>query len=81
MVTPAFLDSVKINEDELSQIYQFDLSFFETAEEIERALTNVEASMGDEDGLKTAIRHLTTLAREAVTTFEHRYEMINGSGK
>ena len=42
------------------------------------ALDNVEASMGDEEGLKAAIRHLTGLAREAVTTFDRRYEMING---
>ena len=76
-----FFDSVKINEAELAQLYQFDTAFFETAEQIDSALTNVEASMGDEDGLKTAIRHLTTLAREAVTTFERRYEMINGSGQ
>jgi hypothetical protein len=37
--------------------------------------------MGDEEGLKTAIRNLTSLAREAVTTFNRRYEMINGSGQ
>lgn len=76
-----FFDSVKINETELAQLYQFDVAFFETAEQIGRALDNVEASMGDEDGLKAAIRHLITLAREAVTTFERRYEMINGSGQ
>lgn len=76
-----FFDAVKIKEEELTQLYQFDLAFYETAEEIERALGNVEASMGDEDGLKAAIRQLVTLTREAVTTFERRYEMINGSGQ
>lgn len=76
-----FFDAVKIKEEELAQLYQFDLAFYETAEQIESALTNVEASMGDEEGLKAAIRHLITLAREAVTTFERRYEMINGSGQ
>ena len=76
-----FFDAVKIKEEELAQLYQFDLAFFDTGDKIESALTNVEASMGDEDGLKAAIRHLITLAREAVTTFERRYEMINGSGQ
>lgn len=76
-----FFDSVKINEAELTQLYQFDLAFFDVAEKIGRALDNVEASMGDEEGLKAAIRHLISLAREAVTTFERRYEMINGSGQ
>lgn len=76
-----FFDAVKIKEAELAQLYQFDLAFFDVAKQIGRALDNVEASMGDEEGLKAAIRHLISLAREAVTTFECRYEMINGSGK
>ena len=76
-----FFDAVKIKEEELSQLYQFDLAFFDVAEQIGRALDNLEASMGDEDGLKAAIRHLIGLAREAVTTFDRRYEMINGGGQ
>jgi hypothetical protein len=76
-----FFDAVKIKEEELTQLYQFDLAFFDLAEQVDRALDNVEASMGDEEGLKAAIRHLIGLAREAVTTFDHRYEMINGSGQ
>jgi hypothetical protein len=36
--------------------------------------------MGDEAGLKAAIRNLISLTREAVTTFDRRYEMINGGG-
>ena len=39
---------------------------------------NVQASMGDEEGLKAAIRNLISLTREAVTTFERRYEIITG---
>ena len=76
-----FFDAVKIKEEELSQLYQFDLAFFDVAEQINRALDNIEASMGDEEGLKAAIRNLTSLTREAVTTFNRRYEMINGSGQ
>jgi len=76
-----FFDAVKIKEEELTQLYQFDLAFFDVAEQIGRALDNVESSMGDEEGLKAAIRHLIGLAREAVTTFDRRYEMINGGGQ
>jgi hypothetical protein len=74
-----FFDAVKIKEEELAQLYQFDLAFFQVAEQIGRALDNVEASMGDETGLKAAIRNLISLTREAVTTFDRRYEMINGN--
>ena len=76
-----FFDAVKIKETELAQLYQFDLAFFDVAEQIGRALDNVEASMGDEEGLKAAIRNLISLTREAVNTFNRRYEMINGSGQ
>jgi hypothetical protein len=73
-----FFDAVKINESELTQLYQFDTAFFEVAEQVGHALDNVEASLGDEEGLKAAIRNLVSLSREAVTTFERRYEIING---
>jgi len=76
-----FFDAVKINEAELAQLYQFDVAFFDVADQVGRALDNVEASMGDEEGLKAAIRNLTALTREAVTTFNRRYEMINGGGQ
>ena len=75
-----FFDAVKINEPELAQLYQFDLAFFQTAEQIGHALDNIEASMGDEEGLKAAIRNLISMAREAVNTYDRRYAMINGGG-
>lgn len=71
-----FFDAVKINEAELTQLYQFDYAFFEVAEGIGNALDNVEASMGDEEGLEAAIRNLVSLSRDAVTTFERRQEVI-----
>jgi hypothetical protein len=76
-----FFDAVKIKENELAQLYQFDQAFFDVAEGIGRGLDNIEASLGDEAGLQAAIRNLISLAREAVTTFDRRYEMINGGGQ
>ncbi len=69
-------DAVKINEEELTQLYQFDSAFFLAAEEIGRALDNVEASFGDEAALPAAIRHLTSLAREATEAFNRRSEVF-----
>jgi hypothetical protein len=76
-----FFDAVKINETELTQLYQYDMAFFDVADQIGRGLDNIESSMGDEAGLKAAIRNLISLTREAVTTFDRRYEMINGGGQ
>jgi hypothetical protein len=76
-----FFDAVKINEAELEKLYQFDAAFFQVAEAIGSALDTVEASIGDEEGLKAAIRNLVSLAREAVTTMERRSEVITGGGQ
>jgi hypothetical protein len=74
-------DAVKINEKELEAIYQFDAAFFDLAEQIARALDNVEASLGDEAALPAAIRNVTSLARLAVETYEKRSEAVTGGGQ
>ncbi len=72
-------DAVKINEQELQAIYQFDAAFFDLAEQIGHALDNVEASLGDESALPAAIRNLATLGRQAVETYNKRSEAVTGS--
>ena len=72
-------DAVKINEKELEAIYQFDAAFFDLAEQVGRAIDNVEQTLSDETGLPAAIRNLTTLARLAVETYEKRSEVVTGS--
>jgi hypothetical protein len=72
-------DAVKINEKELEAIYQFDAAFFDLAEQVGRALDNVEQSLADESALPAAIRNLTSLARLAVETYEKRSEVVTGS--
>jgi hypothetical protein len=74
-------DAVKINEPELQAIYQFDAAFFDLAEQVGRALDNVEASLGDQAALPAAIRNVTSLARLAVETYNRRAEAVTGSGK
>ena len=72
-------DAVKINEEELKAIYQFDAAFFDLAEQVGRAVDNVEQTISDESGLPAAIRNLTSLARLAVETYEKRSEAVTGS--
>jgi hypothetical protein len=74
-------DAVKINEKELEQLYNFDLTFFELADQVGHGLDNVEASMGDDNALPATIRNLTTLGRQAVDTFNRRSEAFTGNGK
>lgn len=74
-------DAVKINENELQAIYQFDAAFFDLADQIGHALDTVEASLNDESALPAAIRNLTSLARLATETYNKRAEAVTGSGK
>ena len=74
-----FFDAVKINEAELEKLYAYDMAFFTLADQINAALDNVEHSLMDDEGLPAAIRNLSSLAREAVQTFDRRYEVINGA--
>ncbi len=76
-----FFDAVKINEKELEQLYNFDLAFFDLADQISRGLDNVEASLGDDAALPAAIRNVVSLGRQAVETINRRSEAYTGSGK
>ncbi|HEX2981084.1 MAG TPA: hypothetical protein VHO48_12520 [Anaerolineaceae bacterium] len=72
-----FFDAVKVNQEELARIYQYDYAMLQLADEVSRGIDNVEASLGT-DGLPAAIRHLTSLARQAVEAFDRRAEVILG---
>ncbi len=74
-----FFDAVKINEKELAQIYAFDTAFFELGDQISSGLDNVEAAIGS-DGLKATVRAVNDLVRQAGETYDHRYQVITGSG-
>jgi hypothetical protein len=70
-----FFDAIKIKEEELAKIYQFDATLIEMSDEVSRAIDNVETSIGS-DGLPAAIRHLVGLSRDLVSTFERRNEVV-----
>jgi hypothetical protein len=72
-------DAVKINQKELETLYNFDLAFFDLATDIGRAVDNVEASLADDNALPAAVRNATTLARQAVDTFNRRSEVFTGA--
>jgi hypothetical protein len=74
-------DAVKINQKELEQLYNFDLAFFDIAEQLGHSLDNLEASLGDDAALPAAVRNVTTLARQAVETLNRRSEAFTGAGK
>jgi len=73
-----FFDAIKINEDELAALYNYDLSLLDQADEMERAIGNVETSIG-EDGMEAAVGHLVDLSRDLVSAFDNRASVITES--
>ena len=70
-----FFDAIKIKEDELAKIYEFDIALLDMVDEFSRAIDNIEASVGS-DGLPAAIRHLVGQTRDLVSTFDRRDEVV-----
>jgi hypothetical protein len=71
-------DAVKINEDELARLYEYDAAMLDQADAVDGAIDNVEASVGTE-GLPAAIRNLETNARQCIETFDRREMAIMGA--
>ena len=74
--SPLF-DAVKINEDELALLYQHDVELLDMVGGVQHAIDNVEASLGTE-GLRAAIRNLTTVSQQCVDAYNRRDEAILG---
>ncbi len=70
-------DAIKIKQEELTQVYQYDLALLELSDEVRSAIDNVETSMGTE-GLEAAIRHLTSVSQQCVDAFNKRSEVMQG---
>jgi hypothetical protein len=72
-----FFDAIKINEEELAQVYQYDWTLLGLVDQVSGAIDNVEASIGT-DGFPAAIRNLVSLAGNAVQAFDHRSQVLIG---
>ncbi len=70
-------DAIKINEEELLKLYQYDVAMLDLVDEVSRAVDHIAESVGT-DGLKAAIRHLQSVAEQCITTFDRREEVITG---
>ena len=73
-------DAVKINEEELGRLYQYDSAMLDLADEVGRAVDNIEASVGG-DGLPAAIRHLVSITQQSIDVFNRREEAILGKAE
>lgn len=70
-------DAIKIKEEELENVYQYDHALLALSDEVSSAIDNVEASIGTE-GLDAAIRHLISVSQQCVDAFNKRSEVMKG---
>ncbi len=70
-----FFDAVKINQEELTRVYQYDAAMLEMVNEVGHAIDNVEASIGS-DGLPAAIRNLVNHGQELISLVNRRKEVM-----
>jgi hypothetical protein len=70
-----FFDAVKINENELAQIYQYDLTLLNLVDEVTAAIDNLEASL-DSDGYPAAVRNTVQKAQDSIDAFNKRTELL-----
>ncbi len=71
----SLFEAIKINEAELAKLYEYDATLLDKAEEVGRAIDNVQASVGT-DGLPAAIRNLQTLSKECIKAYDRRQEVV-----
>lgn len=71
----SLFEAVKINEEELNKIYEYDAAMLDLTDEVGRAIDNVEASLGT-DGLPAAIRNLQSVSQKCIDAFERRDEVV-----
>jgi hypothetical protein len=70
-------DAVKVNEEELTLLYEYDSAMLGLVDEVSHAIDNVESSVGT-DGLPAAIRNLETKALQCIEAYDKRESVILG---
>jgi hypothetical protein len=68
-------DAVKINNEELAKIYQYDATLLAMSDEVCHAIDNLQASVGT-DGLLAAIRNLVSISQQCLDLYERRGEVV-----
>lgn len=75
-----FFDVTQIKEQQLDQLYQFDLGLVEKVEAIETQATALRASSGTPTELKAGLASLEQAVDDLSNTFDTRHQAINGYG-
>lgn len=70
--------AVKVNEDDLTRLYDYDAAMLDLVDQMKSAIDNAQASVGT-DGMAAAIRNMESVARQCLETFDRREDIITGA--
>lgn len=71
-----FFDAVKIKEDQLDALYEFDNALVEQVGNVEAAVGRVESALTAQEGVAGAIADLTRIVRDINDLFSRRQDAI-----
>ena len=71
-----FFDAVRINQDELDSLYQYDLELLDYADRVAEAVDGLEAAMDSTDDIPAAIENLVSVATRATRAYDRRTEVV-----
>ncbi|HEC33264.1 MAG TPA: hypothetical protein ENI37_00925 [Chloroflexi bacterium] len=72
-------DAVRVREEELDRLYDFDNRLLEFDERLSAALDNLETSIPGGEGLAEAVRQVLDICADANRTFDEREQVILGA--
>ncbi len=73
-----FFDAVKVQEDDLARVYEFDNNMMAYADHIATGVAAVQKAVNDGGNVGQAIRDLDRTVQEANSTFGSRQEILTG---
>jgi hypothetical protein len=74
-----FFDAVRVKEDELDQLYDFDMALDQQVDEIRAAVDALSSAAMSKEGIGEAVARLNSAATTANETFHRRRDVITGT--
>ncbi len=75
-----FFDAVRVKENELDQLYNFDLALSASVDEVAAAVDALSTAAMSNEGIAEAVSALNSAAAQANETFKKRVDVITGTG-
>lgn len=73
-----FFDTIKIKEDELDALYQFDHDMLSKVDKVSANIDAVQSAIDSEDSIPAAIRSLTQTINDIIGLFDRRKDVVTG---